>query len=253
MDIAKYAEKLDAEAKQTVERWKNEVDETEREAKSKRGRPTKLKPEVVTKLLAAFNMGYNVTEAALYAGISRKTYYVWLCENPDFRNKINRAKIEPNIKAKAVVINAINSGDLRASQWWLERKAANEFTTKPQAEPDIPAELREHIEVVADTVRVQEKIIATNYRTVIYRLREQERATNRNRNGKPTPKEEIYTKLLELPDDKLADHVGQEVTATGKDIADVRMWLIHRIDTQSQLRDWLERAKSWNDIDQAEK
>jgi hypothetical protein len=223
--------------------------EAEPKGKSKRGRPSKFTPEVVTKLLAAFNMGYNDTEAVLHAEISRKSYYAYLNEHPDFRNRINRAKIEPTIKAKEVVVNAVNAGDLKASQWWLERKAASEFSTKPKNEPDVPAELREHIEVVANVVKVQEKLIATNYRTAIYRLREQERANNRSRNGKPSPKEDFYTRLLELPDDKLADHVQQEVTATGQDIAGVRTWLLHRLDAQSAYQDELERAKHWNDLD----
>lgn len=244
--ITEQIERTSAEVKQTIKELEEEL---EGSTKSKRGRPSKFTPEVVTKLLAAFRMAFNDTEAALYAGISRKTFYDYINEHPDFRNKVRRAKIEPNIKAKEVVVNAINSGDLRASQWWLERKAANEFSTKPQLEPEIPPELKPYVETAAGVLESEEKLIAMSYRTAIFKLREQERANNRSRNGKPSPKEEIYTKLLELPDDKLSDHVGQEITATGQDIAGVRQWLLSRIDSQSMYQFELDRAKHWNDID----
>lgn len=211
-----------------------------------KGRPSKLTPQVVTKLVAAFNMGYSDTEAALYAGISRKTFYDWLCDKPDFRNKINRAKSQPTIKAKEVVVNAVNLGDLNAAKWWLERKAASEFSTKPTRAQTIPPELREHLDQLKEIVRMHEQRIAYNYRIATYRLRELERANNRTRNGKPTVREDFYTRLLELPDDKLADHAAQEVTATGQDIAGVREMLVERMDFQSIYRKHVERAKKWN-------
>jgi len=214
---------------------------------SPKGRPSKLTPQVVTKLVAAFNMGYNDTEATAYSGISRKTFYDWMCDKPDFRNKINKAKMQPTLKAKEVLVNALNSGDLNAAKWWLERKSASEFSTKPSEVSIIPPELQEYIAQISDIVKLHEQRIAYNYRTAIFRLREQERASNRARNGKPSPKEDFYTHLLELPDAKLADYVQQEVTATGQDIAGVREVLLERVDFQSIYRKELERAKKWND------
>lgn len=219
--------------------------------KRKRGRPSKLTPEVVTKLEAAFNMGYNDTEAALHAGISRKTLYEWLCDKPDFRYKINQAKSQPNIRAKAVVVNAVNNGDVSAAKWWLERKATDEFSTKPQVESDVPAELESYLNSLVGLVKVQEKRIAYHYRTAIYRSREQERNTaplGKNRQAKPD-KVEQYTHLLSLNDAELSDHVAQEITATGQDIAGVREFVIDRMDFQSMYDRELTKAKNWNDIE----
>jgi hypothetical protein len=226
--------------------------EIELEKQGKRGRPSKFTPQVVTKLVAAFNMGYNDTEAAAYAGISRKTFYDYMCDMPDFRNKINRAKIEPNIKAKEVIINAVNSGDLGAAKWWLERKAANEFSTKPVAASDIPVELQEHLDSLSDLVRLTEQRISNPYRTIIYRLREQERATAQRGRGsaKTSLKDDTYTQLLELSDSELVSHIEREVTATGQDIAGVRELLLERLDWQSDYRKMLEQAKHWNDLDE---
>jgi hypothetical protein len=34
-------------------------------------------------------------------------------------------------KARQVILQAINNGDIKAAQWWLERKARFEFAPKP--------------------------------------------------------------------------------------------------------------------------
>jgi hypothetical protein len=219
--------------------------------KRKRGRPSKLTPQVVTKLEAAFNMGYNDTEAALYADISRKTLYEWLVDKPDFRYKINQARSQPNIRAKAVVVNAVNNGDVGAAKWWLERKAADEFSTKSHNDSDTPPELLEYINSLKGIVKVQETRIAHHYRTTIYRLREEERNTtkvSKNRNTK-SEKVEQYTRLLSLSDAELSNHVAQEITATGQDIAGVRESVIDRVDYQSMYERELSKAKKWNDIE----
>lgn len=217
------------------------------------GRPTKFTPEAVTKLAAAFNMGYNDTEATSYAGVSRKTYYGWLLENPDFRYKINRAKIEPTIKAKEVLISAINSGNLNAAKWWLERKAASEFSTTPDEGFKVPPELQKAVSVLEDIVSITEKRITLRYRDHIYRLREQERINydkSRGKSGNKTSfRDDILTKLLALPDKELADHIIQETAATGQDIAGVRKLLEERQDFESYLRKEIERAEHWNDED----
>lgn len=219
--------------------------------KRKRGRPSKLTPQVVTKLEAAFNMGYNDTEAALYAGISRKTLYEWLVDKPDFRYKINQAKSQPNIRAKAVVVNAVNNGDVNAAKWWLERKASDEFSTKPPVDSEIPAELEDYLNSLKGLVKVQEKRIAHHYRTAIYSLREKEQNTppvGNNRQAK-SEKVEQYTRLLSLNDTELSDHVAQEITATGQDIAGVRESVLDRMDFQSMFDRELTKAKNWNDIE----
>jgi succinate dehydrogenase flavin-adding protein (antitoxin of CptAB toxin-antitoxin module) len=240
------------ELEQTAARLEKELAELEAvpEDKPKRGRPSKMTPQVVTKLVAAFNMGYNDTEAALYAGISRKTYYDWLLDNPDFRNKINKAKTLPSTKAKEVIVNALNSGDMNAAKWWLERKAANEFSTKPLETSDIPPELEEHLNQLKEIIRLTEQRICFPYRNVIFGMRERERANAQNSRGNKTnTKESIYTRLLELPDNELADYIQQEVTATGNDLAGVRELLVQRIDHQSYYRRELDRVKHWNDLD----
>lgn len=223
---------------------------TAKKRASKAGRPTKMTPEVVTKLVAAFNMGYNDSEAAAYAGVSRKTFYDWKCEHPDFRYKINRAKLVPTTKAKEVVINAINSGNLHAAKWWLERKAADEFSTAPQEAPPIPPELQDYISNMQEIIRITEQRIGIRYRDQLYAIREKERLDHANttkRNDKASYRDAILTKILELPDDKLADHIEREIVSTKQDIGNVRQLSEERQEYQSMLRNDMEKAQHWND------
>ncbi len=91
------------------------------------GRPTKLVPSTVTKLTAAFNKGFTDEEACFYSGVSRNSFYRWYREDTDFRDKIDQAKLQPNLHAKELVIDAIEGGDVNSAKWWLERKAKAEF------------------------------------------------------------------------------------------------------------------------------
>lgn len=75
------------------------------------GRPTDMTPEVVTKLLAAFNNLYNITEACAYADISRTTYYRWLEADDKFSYKMSQAQSAPTRKAKEVVMDGVKAGD----------------------------------------------------------------------------------------------------------------------------------------------
>lgn len=95
-------------------------------------RPSKMNPDIVGKLVAAFARGYNDTEACDYAGINRDTYYEWLKKDSEFADKITSSKMRPNMKAKEVVLDAIENGDVKSSQWWLDRKARDEFATRQE-------------------------------------------------------------------------------------------------------------------------
>lgn len=101
--------------------------------KNPRGRPTSMTIDVVSKLLAAFNNDYNITQACAYAGISRETYYKWCEDNPVFSDKMAEAKEAPNRRAKEVVVGAINEGDANLAFRWLERRDPD---YKPKAEVD---------------------------------------------------------------------------------------------------------------------
>lgn len=114
---------------------------------SRAGRPTDMTPEVVTKLIAAFNNAYNITEACEYAGIARVTYYRWLEKDDQFSYKMSKAQSAPTRKAKEVVVDAINKGDANLGFRWLERRDPD---FKPKAEVYNTPELAETREKIKD-------------------------------------------------------------------------------------------------------
>ena len=111
------------------------------------GRPTDMTPSTVTKLIAAFNNGFNVSEACDYSGISRVTYYRWLKEDEEFSNIMESAKAAPNRKAKEIVVQAINGGDAQLAFRYLQ---ARDPDFKPKFEGELAHGLQETREKIKD-------------------------------------------------------------------------------------------------------
>lgn len=101
--------------------------------KSKRGRPKATdKPDVVSLLVSAFRDGMTVRQACIQSGISHEAYYHRCRQDADFADKMYYAQQTVHIAARKNVIKAIKGGDLRASQWWLEK---HDFAKKLEEPP----------------------------------------------------------------------------------------------------------------------
>jgi hypothetical protein len=101
-------------------------------SKTRPGRPKVTdKPDVVSLLVSAFRDGLTVRQACIQSGISHEAYYRRCRDDADFADKMHYAQQAVIITARKNVIKAIQGGDLRASQWWLEK---HEFT-KQDEEP----------------------------------------------------------------------------------------------------------------------
>lgn len=99
-----------------------------------KGRPTKFDETIVGKLEAAFQNGFNITEACQYAEIDRTTYYDWLAQDDIFSYRMSVAQSAPTRAAKALVISAIQKGDANLAFRWLERRDPD-FKPKTTLEP----------------------------------------------------------------------------------------------------------------------
>ncbi|HUD07776.1 MAG TPA: hypothetical protein VMQ52_01730 [Candidatus Saccharimonadales bacterium] len=95
------------------------------------GRPTVITKTTVLKLEQALKDGFSVERASSLSGISRSTYYAHLQNDTDFMNKMELAQTWATERAKQVVVQAIDKGNLKAAQWWLERKLRAEFSLNP--------------------------------------------------------------------------------------------------------------------------
>lgn len=102
---------------------------------NKLGRPTVITPLIVLKLEQAFRDGFSVSKACELSGISRSTYYEHYGIDSDFQDKMQLAQGWVTEKARKVVVNAIDCGDLQSAKWWLERKAKSEFGIRATEQP----------------------------------------------------------------------------------------------------------------------
>jgi len=98
------------------------------------GRPTEISDVKIQKLEQAFALDATIKEACFYADISKSTLYNYQKENPSFLERKEALKEQPVLKARKVVIDAIESGDKQSSQWLLERRKKSEFSLKTEQE-----------------------------------------------------------------------------------------------------------------------
>lgn len=88
--------------------------------------------ETILKLEEGFLMAFTDKEASLYANISPSTLYLYCQENPEFSERKELLKEQVKIRAKTNIVDAINKGDKLLSQWYLERKSKDEFSTRSE-------------------------------------------------------------------------------------------------------------------------
>lgn len=94
------------------------------------GRPTVMTPRVLAKLEECFSKGYNEFEAYNTARISKDAFYDYKNKHPEFTEKIAWLRNNPNIKAKEIVNDKLNEGDINTAKWQLERRAKDEYSTR---------------------------------------------------------------------------------------------------------------------------
>lgn len=101
------------------------------------GRPTVMTQETLNKLDEAFSNGATDKEAIFYAGISQQTFYVYVKEHPEYNERIDALRDMIKYQARKNVIRAIKEedkplADTEKSQWYLERKAKDEFSQRTE-------------------------------------------------------------------------------------------------------------------------
>jgi len=98
----------------------------------KAGRPTVITEDVIAKLEAVKKLGVSNEIACDYANIHPATYYRHLESDEDFARRMRSAEYFANIAARQAVVKAIvEDKDVKAAQWWLERRD-KDFSGQPQ-------------------------------------------------------------------------------------------------------------------------
>ena len=98
------------------------------------GRATKLTPEVLTKLEQASAIDASPKQICLYASIAEGTYYRWLKENPELKERLDDLRQRRPLKANENIARALDNGDLALSKWELEHKEPEKYGEKIKIE-----------------------------------------------------------------------------------------------------------------------
>lgn len=89
---------------------------------------------MVKKLVACFSNGFSDQLACDHVGITKQTLYNYCDKNPEFLTIKERLKKNPVAAATLNIVKAIDNGDVKASQWYLERKCKDEFSIRTEVD-----------------------------------------------------------------------------------------------------------------------
>lgn len=106
-------------------------------------------PSTINKLIAAFNNGFNISEACHYAEIGRDTYYKKIQRDPEFKEKMAKAQSAVGRKAKEVIVHSIQEGNTGDAWRWLERRDPD-FKPKQEIENADLQEKRDRLKEFLD-------------------------------------------------------------------------------------------------------
>jgi len=98
----------------------------------KNGRPTVFTSEVISKIEEIAALDGRVKEIAHFAGVGQSNLYAYIADNPAFKERLESLKQAPVLKARRTVINSLEN--VSSAQWYLERKARNEYGSKPESD-----------------------------------------------------------------------------------------------------------------------
>jgi hypothetical protein len=93
----------------------------------KAGRPSVINENLIRKLEAALSCGFSVTFACSYAGISTSTFYEHKALEGEFKYRMNRAEEWATLRARQVILKAIDDGNVDVAKWYISRKSRFEF------------------------------------------------------------------------------------------------------------------------------
>jgi len=122
-------------------------------------RPIRRTRRVRKQLLQLLQEGATVSQACAAVGISRRTFYRWLKDDPAFAEAVAVAETRLIAAAERTLLQAIEQGDTRAAMWVLERRTPEyrppRFNPTPPEEEDI---IVKFIEVPSPEIDTEEWI-----------------------------------------------------------------------------------------------
>lgn len=137
----------------------------------------KYNSKIIREICNNVAKGSSNKDAALLAGISEETFYVWLREKPEFSESLKKAEA----KRKATLIGTIFEASKKqwtAAAWYLERVYPNEFGSNREIieKPEEKGQLVSSNFVIHFIKRAREEAGGeTNIDKIITKLEEEDR------------------------------------------------------------------------------
>jgi len=124
--------------------------------RKKGGRPTKLTPEILSKICDALRAGNYRETAAAFAGIRKSTFYDWIRQGAraphgiyrELHDAVEKALADSEARDVALIGKAAGDGDWQAAAWRLERKFPERWGRRDRHEVD--ANIHGKVKVSAD-------------------------------------------------------------------------------------------------------
>lgn len=113
-------------------------------------RPTKRTPEREARLYEALRAGNTRRASCAYAGISQSCFASWLDRFGDFRDAIEKAEADAEIRNVAIIQKAA-SESWQAAGWWLERRRPGDYRQRQEVTGADGGPLKIVVEYASDT------------------------------------------------------------------------------------------------------
>jgi hypothetical protein len=88
---------------------------------------SKISPERIQAITQALRAGNTRRAAASYGEIDHSTMYRWMDEDATFRDAVEKAEADAEVRFVAQVASAATNGTWQAAAWWLERRRQQEW------------------------------------------------------------------------------------------------------------------------------
>lgn len=118
------------------------------------GRRTKATDARIGAVLQALKTGNTRGAAAAYAEVDRSTFYRWMETNPSFRDSVEKAEADAEVRFTAQVAKAATDGTWQAAAWWLERRRHEDFARRDKV--DMTVDLRKEAERIASELNLED-------------------------------------------------------------------------------------------------
>lgn len=127
---------------------------------------SKKTPERVAAIVQALRAGNTRRAAVSYGEIDHATFYRWLDDDATFRDAVEKAEADAEVRFVAQVAQAASGGTWSAAAWWLERRRGQdwrrhdslEVTGNPNAPVVVKQEGNNGGTSIADTLAVLAEI-----------------------------------------------------------------------------------------------